>query len=309
VADAIRTAHVASDRARPVASAPPISVLVLTKDEQRDLPGCLESVRWCDDVHVLDSLSSDRTVEIAREAGAHVHARAFDGYASQRNAGLALPFAHEWVLLLDADERVPSALVTELARFVGEAGPDVAAARFRRRDIWWGRWLKHAQISPFFVRLLRVGRARYEREVNEIVVTDGPITDLTGSFDHFPFSKGLGHWIAKHNVYSTMEAEHIVRGETLAPSLVKALVGADFNERRAHQKALFYRLPGRPLIKLAYMLLWRRAFLDGIAGVRYAVLQAIYEYFIVLKAEEKARTDPSPAAGRLASTGRKPSDG
>lgn len=263
-----------------------ISVLILTKNEKQDLPGCLASVSWCGDVHVLDSLSTDGTQEIARLAGAKVTERAFDGYASQRNAGLALPFNHEWLLILDADERVPSALVAEMLAFVHSAPASVAAGRMRRRDIWWGTWLKHAQISPFYVRLVRLGRARYEREINEVLVVDGEIVDLTEHFDHYPFSKGMDHWIAKHNAYSRMEAELILGKQTIHTSWRTALFGKDFNDRRFHQKAIFYSLPGRPLIKFFYMVLWRRAFLDGWSGVRYAIIQSIYEYFIVLKTKE-----------------------
>ena len=263
-----------------------ISVLILTKNEERDLPGCLKSVAWSDDVHVLDSLSTDATVSVAEQAGAHVSLRAFDGYASQRNHGLALPFIHEWVLILDADERIPTALVPELTAFVMSAGPDVAAARFRRRDIWWGRWLKHAQISPYYVRLVRSKRARYEREVNEVLEVDGQIADLSGSFDHYPFSKGLDHWIAKHNTYSRMEAQVVADRSGVDPSWRTALLDGDFNTRRLHQKALFYRMPARPMIKFFYMLIVRRAFLDGWPGIRYALLQSIYEYFIVLKTKE-----------------------
>jgi len=263
-----------------------ISVLILTRNEALDLPDCLRSVAWSDDVHVLDSYSNDDTVAIARAAGARVTQRTFAGYASQRNAGLELPFAHQWVLVLDADERVPPELAAEMQQFVANATQDVAAARFRRRDIWWGRWLRHAQLSPFFVRLVRQGRARYEREVNEVVLVDGVVGDLKCYFDHFPFSKGLDHWIDKHNTYSRMEAELIWRNATPRTSLRIALFGSDFNQRRVHQKALFYRLPARPLVKFLYMLLVRRAVLDGWPGVRYSLLQAIYEYFIVLKTRE-----------------------
>jgi glycosyltransferase involved in cell wall biosynthesis len=265
----------------------PISVLILTKNEEQDLPGCLQSVIWSDDVHVLDSMSTDATVAIAQCADATVTQRAFDGYASQRNAGLRLPFRHAWVLVVDADERIPSLLAEEMKRFVANATPEVSAARIRRRDIWWGRWLKHSQISPFYVRLVRLGRVHYEREINEVLVVDGPITDLQEPFDHHPFSKGLDHWLAKHNTYSRMEADLILSGSIIQPSLRAALLGRDFNERRVHQKALFYRMPARPLIKLAYMLLWRRGLLDGMAGIRYAILQAIYEYMIVLKVKER----------------------
>src|SRR4051812_21283128 len=96
-----------------------ISVLILTKNEEKDLPGCLESVSWSDDVHVFDSKSTDRTCAIAEESGAKVSRRAFDGYASQRNAALhGLGFKHPWTLILDADERVPAALVEEMRSFI-----------------------------------------------------------------------------------------------------------------------------------------------------------------------------------------------
>lgn len=264
----------------------PVSVLILTKNEAQDLPGCLDSVAWSDDVHVLDSGSTDDTAAIATARGAKVSVRAFDGYASQRNAGLKLPFAHGWVLVLDADERIPPELAREMREFVATAPGNVAGGRIRRRDIWWGTWLKHAQISPFYVRLVRVGRAHYEREINEVMVVDGDILDLAQSFDHHPFSKGLDHWIAKHNVYSRMEAQVIASGQRGKPSWREAFFNPDFNERRVHQKGLFYAMPGRPFIKFAYMVLARRAFLDGWAGIRYAILQSIYEYFIVLKTKE-----------------------
>ena len=263
-----------------------ISVLILTKNEQQDLPDCLKSVEWCDDIHVLDSESTDETIKLAENAGANVTVRPFDGYASQRNFGLKLPFKNDWVLILDADERITQELATEMLVFVKTGALNVAGARMRRRDIWWGHWLKHAQISPLYVRLVRVGRAHYEREINEVLVVDGDIVDLAMPFDHYPFSKGLDHWISKHNVYSRMEADLIVKGALIKPNWRVALFGDDFSERRIHQKAIFYGLPARPIIKFFYMLIARRAFLDGLPGIRYAVLQAIYEYFIVLKTKE-----------------------
>ncbi len=267
-----------------------VSVLVLTRNEEHDLPGCLASVNWCDDVHVFDSFSDDRTAEIATRFGASVTQRRFDGYASQRNAALdGLRFRHPWVLILDADERVPQALRDEIAATVA-AGPDAAAFRIRRRDFFMGRWLKHAQISPFYVRLLRVGRGHYEREINEVLRVDGAVGELREPFDHFPFSKGLAHWVAKHNVYSSMEAELIVRRGKGRCSVRRALFARDFHLRREHQKALFYRLPLRPLIKFVYMLFVRGAVLDGRAGLTYAALQAFYEYLIVLKTRELAGT-------------------
>jgi glycosyltransferase involved in cell wall biosynthesis len=266
-----------------------ISVLILTKNEAGDLPGCLTSVAWSDDVHVFDSGSSDQTQPIARAGGATVHERAFTNYAEQRNAALqGISFKYPWVLLLDADERVPVALIAEMQTFIRSAPHSIVAARIRRRDYLFGTWLKHAQISPYYIRLVRPLQVHYEREINEVLVPHGEVRELREHFDHFPFSKGIAHWIDKHNRYSTMEAARALAEQNQAVpfSLRKACFATDFNVRRYHQKGLFFRLPGRPLIKFVYMMFWRRAILDGRAGVVYACLQCIYEYFIVLKEYE-----------------------
>ncbi len=265
-----------------------ISILILTKDEEEDLPGCLASVAWSDDVHVFDSFSSDQTVAIAEGCGANVRQRIFDDYATHRNAALAsCRFKYPWVFLLDADERVTPGLATEMQSVVVEAPEQVAGYKVRRRDFLWDRWLKHAQISPFYIRLVRPERTRYTRAINEVLEVAGEVRDLSQPLDHYPFSKGMARWLQKHNTYSTMEAELIARNQGLQhPSWKTALRSKDFHERRLHQKALFYRLPGRPLIKWFYMMLARRAFLDGGPGVVYATLQAFYEYMIVLKTHE-----------------------
>jgi glycosyltransferase involved in cell wall biosynthesis len=272
-----------------------VSVLILTRDEQRDLPGCLASVSWSDDIHVFDSQSTDATTEIARAAGAHIHTRAFDDYATHRNAALAtIPFKHPWVFLLDADERPTPELSREIQQVAQQlafaAQPETAALRVRRRDHLFGTWLKHAQLSPFYIRLVRPERAHYTRAINEVLEIDGSVGSLSYPLDHYPFSKGIAKWVEKHNLYSTMEAELIVRNQGLQnPSLLTALRHPDFHTRRLHQKAIFYRLPGRPFLKWLYMVLGRGAILDGAAGLTYATLQAFYEYLIVLKTKELRR--------------------
>lgn len=278
-----------STEANRAAPPPAISVLVLTRNEELDLPGCLDSVAWSDDVHVFDSHSTDRTVEIAAARGARVTRRAFDDFASQRNAALHdLPFKHAWVLTLDADERVPPPLVDVLAKFVRDPPAGVAACRMPRRDFLGHTWLRRSQMSTFYVRLVKPQKVRYERAVNEFLRVDGAIQDLTAPFDHYPFSKGMRHWLDKHNLYSTLEAQCVLntRSGKVPFSARKAFFAHDFNERRFHQKALFYTLPLRPLVRFLYIYVWRRGFLDGSAGFTYAALQAIYEYMIVLKTRE-----------------------
>ena len=268
-----------------------ISVLILTRNEEHDLPGCLASVSWCDDIHVFDSHSSDGTAAMAQAGGAHLHTRTFDDYATHRNAALrSVPFRHPWVFLLDADERPTPELSREMQQLAVAAPENVSGFRLRRRDFLFDTWLKHAQISPYYIRLVRPERARYTRAINEVIEVEGVVAELSYPLDHTPFSKGIARWVEKHNQYSTMEAELIVRNQGLQrPSLMTALRDPDFHTRRLHQKAIFYRLPGRPLLKWLYMMFVRGAILDGAAGVTYATLQAFYEYLIVVKTKELRR--------------------
>lgn len=264
-----------------------ISVLILTKNEEKDLPGCLESVAWCDDVHVLDSFSTDRTVELAGRAGARVTQREFDNWSAHQNWALAnLPFKYPWVFYLDADERMSPELV-QAVRAAAAAPGQCVAFRVQRCDFFRGTWLKHVQTSSFYLRLFRPEKMRYERLVNPVSLADGPVGQVAGYLDHFPFSKGISHWIARHNSYSSFEAEQILENQrgNRSFSVVRAFTAKDFHERRFHQKELFYRLPARPLVKFLVLYLGKRGFLDGRAGLTYSVLQSIYEYMIVLKTD------------------------
>jgi len=272
-----------------------ISILILTHNEEQDLHGCLNSVAWSDDVHVFDSFSTDATTIIAANFGAHLTQHAFHGYASQRNAALeTLHFLHDWIFILDADERPSQTLCDEMLRSTAAAQPTTAAFKLRRRDFLYGTWLKHAQITPYYVRLVRRGRAHYVREINEVIEVDGIVSELSQPLHHYPFSKGIAHWLSKHNQYSSMEAGLIHRKQGIPhPSWSTAFFGRDFHTRRLHQKALFYRLPARPLIKWLYMVFIRAAFLDGRAGLTYATLQSIYEYMIVLKTRELEANSPN----------------
>jgi glycosyltransferase involved in cell wall biosynthesis len=274
-----------------------ISVLILTRNEAHDLPGCLDSVAWCDDIHLLDSGSTDATPEIARQRGATVTSRPFDDFCTQRNAGLALPFRYPWVLVLDADERPTPELSAEMQQAVALAAPGISAFRLSRRDFLWGTWLRHAQMTRLYLRLLRVGRAHYTRAINEVVHVEGSIADLHAPLLHLPFSKGISSWVARHNDYSTREAALLFQGEGVRDaSLRQALLAPHLHQRRIAQKALFYRLPLRPLLKWLYLVCWRGAFLDGPAGMTVATLQAFYEYLIVLKCRELQRAASLPAA-------------
>jgi hypothetical protein len=149
-------------------------------------------------------------------------------------------------------------------------------------------WLKHVQTSPFYMRLFRPEKMRYERLVNPVSVADGSVGFVPGYLDHYPFSKGVSHWIDRHNAYSTLEALQIVqnRRPDAVFSVAEAFFSKDFHKRRYHQKELFYRLPFRPLAKFLLLYFLKRGFMDGRAGFTYALLQSFYEYMIVLKVRE-----------------------
>lgn len=276
-----------------------ISVLILTKNEQRDLPGCLESVKWSDDIHVFDSYSTDGTVQLAREAGARVTQRKFDNWSQHQNWALQnLPFKYPWVFYLDADERVTPGLHENLRRAVERPSINVAF-RVERRDFFLKRWLKYSQATPLYARLFRPEKMRYERLVNPVSIVEGPVGEISGYLDHFPFSKGISHWIDRHNSYSSLEAQQITGNQSGIEgfSFAKLFLSKDFSERRYQQKELFYKLPARPLAKFLLLYVAKRGFLDGSAGFTYAALQSFYEFMIVLKTRElSGQTGKSPTA-------------
>jgi len=270
-----------------------VSVLILTLNEEINIGECLESLSWCDDIVVFDSMSTDGTRAIAERLGARVVTRAFDNWSAHQNWAVAnIEFRYPWVLYLDADERCPSDLRDEVLRCARQRGTE-CAFRIRRKDYFMGRWLKHAQLYPtWFVRLFRPDRIRYERLVNPVAIIDGPTGEIGAHIIHYPFSHGVSHWIARHNRYSDMEALEAAKVRTRpdgAPAGSASVWSKDPNERRRALKDLFFRLPARPLVKFVYYYAWRRGFLDGRAGLTYATLQAIYEYMIACKGLELER--------------------
>jgi glycosyltransferase involved in cell wall biosynthesis len=269
-----------------------ISVVILTLNEERNLPEALTSLHGrCDDVVVFDSFSADATCTIAAAAGARVVQKRFDNYAAQRQAALTeVTYRNSWLLMLDADERVDEAIWSEMLRRVADAAPEVTLFRMRRKDFFMGTWLRHSSGYPtWFGRLMRIGHVKVERAVNEQYVTNGQVGRLDGHLLHFPFARGLSHWIDRHNQYSTMEAA-IVSQEGAADLHAGHLLNADPVLRRQAWKALSYRLPFRPLLIFCHLYFLRGGFLDGWPGMSYCVLRAGYEFVIDLKRREQRQT-------------------
>ena len=279
-----------------------ISVLILTLNEEQNLPRLLQNVAWSDDIVVFDSFSSDRTIDVARQAKARVFQRRFDNEREQRAASLKVGFKYPWVYNPDADELATPELRDEMFSVVRDPARPELAYRARFKTMFMGRWIKHSSLYPtWFMRLFRPEHLRFERTINLRYVVDGPVGRLSNHFEHYTFSKGLEAWFAKHNVYSSFEAreglESLSGGNSRASVTWGSLVSSDPSERRRALKELSFRLPCRPLLRFLYMYALRRGFLDGAAGYHYCRLLSIYEYMIVMKMRE-GRGAESEAARR-----------
>ncbi|RMD61105.1 MAG: glycosyltransferase, partial [Planctomycetota bacterium] len=253
-------------------------------NEEVNIEGCLESCAWCDDVHVLDSGSTDRTVEIARSMGAQVHTHPFESFGAQRNWAIDnIRTKHDWIFHLDADERFTPALVEEMARAL-EREPAAAGFHVPSKLIFMGRWLKRAGGYPTYqMRLFHKERMRFrDYGHGQREATEGVVATLHEPYIHFPFSKGLEEWYDKHNRYSTLEARELLasRRERIG---VGALWSFDPVARRRAWKVLGYRLPWRPAARWAATMVLQGGVLEGRPAWLYASLLASYERMISQK--------------------------
>lgn len=269
-----------------------VSILILTLNEEQNLADCLRSVQASDDIVVLDSYSSDRTVGLAQECGARVVQRKFDNWAAHQNWAMThISFKYPWVFYLDADERMTPELASELRAIAEDPKKGEVAFYCGRRNMFMGRWIKHAMPPGAIMRFFKPGFIRFERLVNPTPVIEGPHGYLRGQLLHYNFSKGLTEWIEKHNKYSLMEAIQGLDERRTGSFTAASLLSADPAVRRKALKALSFRLPFRPLLKWLYLYLFNRGFLDGRPGLTYCVLQSMYEYMIVIKMKELRRRE------------------
>lgn len=265
-----------------------ISVLILAYNEENILPACLESVAWSDDVVVLDSYSTDRTVEIARAAGARVYQRKYDREDIQHTYGIKeISFKHPWLYIPDADEITTPELRDEMLAIVADPGRTEVAFRVRFKNMFMGKWIRHSSLYPtWVVRLIRPERIHFVREVNSRCAIDGPEGRLNSHFIHYSFNKGLNAWYEKHNRYSWHEARESLKSIEDRGLRVRDLFSLQAPVRRHALKELMFRLPFRPTFRFVYMYLLRRGFLDGWRGYMYCRLLTAYEYMIVAKIKE-----------------------
>lgn len=266
-----------------------VSVVVLTKNEAADLPACLQSIEWCNDIHILDSGSTDLTTTIAKQFNASVTVNKFESFGKQRNFALEnIFFKNKWILFLDADEVATEKFYGCLQQAIKNAGEDIAGFFCCWKMMLDGRWLKYADNFPKWqFRLLHINRARFTdfghgQKEGEI---KGSIGFIKEPYLHFGFSKGWSHWVERHNRYSDLEA---IARLTAIPKFINIFSKIQ-SVRNPALKCWLSKIPGWPLLRFLQAYFINRGFMEGTPGLVYCVNMGYYEFLIQIKMKELNR--------------------
>ncbi len=277
----------------------PVSVLIPAKNEQSNLPACLESVSVADEIFVVDSQSTDKSIDIAEQFGANVVQFYFNGrWPKKKNWSLEnLPFRNDWVLIVDCDERITPELWQDIAAAI--QNPDYNGYYINRRVFFLGKWIRYGGKYPDWnLRLFKHKLGRYENlktedvpntgdnEVHEHVILE-KVGYLKNDMLHIDF-RDIYHWLERHNRYSNWEAR--VYYNLLTNSNQKETIGANFwgdpVQRKRFLKKIWVRLPFKPILRFIIFYFLQFGFLDGKAGYIYGRLLSQYEYQIGVKLYE-----------------------
>ena len=274
----------------------PLSVLVPVKNEAHQLARCLMSVSWADEIIVVDSHSTDGTRAVSEECAARVVDFTYTGRGpKKKNWALEnIDFKHEWVLILDADEHLPTDAREEIAKIVRDANHPLAGYWINRRFMFMGKWLKHAYFPNWNLRLFKHRLGRYEvltdeitnsgdNEVHEHLIVQGQTGRLCACMDHYAFSS-IEVFVEKHNRYSNWEAVVASSRKRRGSALQHPGVGF-----RRQLKAISRSLPGRSWLRFLYVYVVQRGFLDGREGYIFARLHGYYEFLSAAKTYELSK--------------------
>lgn len=274
----------------------PVSVIVPVRNESHNLPRCLESLRTMGEVYVIDSNSSDSTVEVARAHGAKVVPFHYQGgWPKKRQWAMdTLPLAHDWILLVDADEALTPELELEIRQAL--LSPKIEGYYIALRMFFLGRALRHSGASFYKLSLFRRGKGQFEcrlreqdasmcdMEVHEHVIVEGSTARLQNPLLHHNV-ESLSRYIQKHDEYSNWEAQVWMQGEAGTSELPPALFGSQAQRRRWLRK-FFFILPGSPVFFFFYKYVLCLGFLDGVPGLIYCLCQGVQFFHIKAKIYE-----------------------
>jgi glycosyltransferase involved in cell wall biosynthesis len=274
----------------------PISAIVAARNEEKNLPRCLEALRDVGEVYVVDSQSKDATPEIAKSFGAQVVQFHYQGgWPKKRQWAMDnLPLAFDWILLLDADEALTPELVKEIRCAL--QNPHIDGCYISLRMHFLGRVLRHGGASFWKLSLFRRGKGRYEcrlreqdgsmadMEVHEHVVVDGATARLSNPLIHHNV-ESLSRYIQKHDEYSNWESRVLLQREQNSAEMPPRLLGTQAQRRRWLKRKLFF-VPGSPGLLFFYRYFLRLGFLDGVPGLIYSGFQAVQMFHTKAKIYE-----------------------
>jgi len=278
---------------------PTITAAVLTKDDEKNLPLCLERLGWVDDLVVVDSGSSDKTLEIAKQFKARIFINNPEKFihADQRNwvldhAGIKT----DWIMNVDPDEIITEKLKEKILASIAGAGQDVSAFLVCSKLMLQQTWLKHSVGFPLWHdKLYRFGEVRFKGGVWEKFDTKGKVEKIAEPFLHFPFKKGIGPWIDKHQCYAKFWAEQLMLQNSYSLlDLIKVLFFPHQEGKKTKTLQAFSVsvISISPFLRFFYHYFFKLGFLDGKGGFLFARMMAHYQFMIYLyyrEAKENAK--------------------
>ena len=275
----------------------PVSILIPCKNEEKNISHCIHSVLWANEIFVVDSNSYDKTTKISEDLGAKVVQFTFNNvWPKKKNWALEnLPFSHDWVLILDADECLPPEAEDEITEIVNNPKQKHSGYWINRRFFFLGKPLNHAYFPNWNLRLFKHKLGRYEKitdlstdsgdhEIHEHVVVQGTTGKLSSIMDHYAFPT-IDSFVEKHNRYSNWEA--VV--ESSSTDDESALQHDEVKGKRRLRR-IFRKLPFRPTFRFLYIYLWQGGIFDGWQGYVFARLHAQYEFLSLAKAKAILRS-------------------
>ena len=233
-----------------------LSVVIITKNEEDKIARCLESVKWADEIIVVDDLSTDRTVEICQKYGTKIISHKSSGnFDQQRNIGIDNATS-DWILQMDADEIVPEELRKEIQKAISR-NSEFSGFQFRRKNFFLGHFMRYGGFyGPYSLKLFKRGKGRYVKPVHEELKIDGDVAIINADIEHYPF-QSIAQNIERANMYTTLEAKLMKEENNLID-----------------EKKIRYNLTIRPLKIFWKMYIKRKAYKDGMYGLIFSILFA-----------------------------------